>query len=62
MEYSDLARKYKPLNLGQGEPDFGAPEVLSDALKRVANYDNSLIHQYTRGFVSIYCYNLRQEI
>lgn len=46
-----LAAQYKPLNLGQGFPDFAAPKYVTDALGQVAQSDNLLLHQYTRGFV-----------
>lgn len=53
MEYSDLARKYKPLNLGQGAPDYGAPKVLSNTLIEMSQeVQTAQLHQYTRGFVS----------
>lgn len=51
-EYVILAAQYKPLNLGQGFPDFAAPKYATDALGEVAKSDNVLLHQYTRGFVS----------
>ena len=41
----------KPLNLGQGFPDFAAPDNVRNALSRVANDEsNVLLNQYTRGF------------
>lgn len=54
VEYAALAAKYKPINLGQGFPDFAAPSVVTRALADVAVDKNVLLHQYTRGFVSIY--------
>lgn len=51
MEYIQLALEYKPLNLGQGFPDFAAPEYVTKALRDVASSENVLLHQYTRGFV-----------
>lgn len=51
VEYIQLALEHKPLNLGQGFPDFAAPEHVTQALADVATGDNVLIHQYTRGFV-----------
>lgn len=51
VEYIQLALEHKPLNLGQGFPDFAAPEHVTKALADVATSDNVLIHQYTRGFV-----------
>jgi hypothetical protein len=52
VEYIQLALEHKPLNLGQGFPDYPPPKYVTDALAQVANSDNCLIHQYTRGFVS----------
>lgn len=51
-EYVELAAKYKPLNLGQGFPDYPAPNYVTEALKHVASTAESqpLLHQYTRGF------------
>uniref|UniRef100_T1H2Q0 Aminotransferase class I/classII large domain-containing protein n=1 Tax=Megaselia scalaris TaxID=36166 RepID=T1H2Q0_MEGSC len=49
-EYITLAMKYQPLNLGQGFPDFHAPENVTKALARVAQSENPLLQQYTRGF------------
>lgn len=54
MEYVALALQYKPLNLGQGFPDYFAPKNVTDALAATANSNNPLLQQYTRGFVSIY--------
>lgn len=54
MEYIQLALKYKPLNLGQGFPDFYAPENITKALAAATTSDNPLLNQYTRGFVSIF--------
>ncbi|KAK4882020.1 hypothetical protein RN001_005339 [Aquatica leii] len=50
VEYVKLAMAYKPLNIGQGFPDFAAPKYVTDALADVANSDNALFQQYTRGF------------
>jgi kynurenine--oxoglutarate transaminase/cysteine-S-conjugate beta-lyase/glutamine--phenylpyruvate transaminase len=50
VEYIQLALEHKPLNLGQGFPDYPPPKYVTDALAQVANSDNCLIHQYTRGF------------
>lgn len=51
-EYVELAEKYKPLNLGQGFPDYPAPSYVTEALKNVAAVAETqpLLHQYTRGF------------
>ncbi|XP_024942705.1 kynurenine--oxoglutarate transaminase 3 isoform X2 [Cephus cinctus] len=50
VEYIQLALKYKPLNLGQGFPDFYAPENVTKALAAAATSENPLLNQYTRGF------------
>lgn len=50
VESIQLALEYKPLNLGQGFPDFAPPQHLSQALAEVASDDNFLFHQYTRNF------------
>lgn len=52
VEYIQLALQYKPLNLGQGFPDYYAPENVTNALAAIAKSDNPLLQQYTRGFVS----------
>ncbi|XP_018576405.1 kynurenine--oxoglutarate transaminase 3 [Anoplophora glabripennis] len=49
-EYIQLSLEYKPLNLGQGFPDFPPPKYVTDALSQVATGDNCMVHQYTRGF------------
>ena len=49
VEFIQLALEYKPINLGQGFPDFAAPEHICKALSTaVLNDDNVLINQYTR--------------
>lgn len=50
VEYIQLALQYKPLNLGQGFPDFHAPENVTKALAAATTSDNPLLNQYTRGF------------
>jgi kynurenine--oxoglutarate transaminase/cysteine-S-conjugate beta-lyase/glutamine--phenylpyruvate transaminase len=52
VEYIGLALKYKPLNLGQGFPDFHAPETVRKALADATLNTNPLLNQYTRSFVS----------
>lgn len=55
VEYIQLAAEYKPaVNLGQGFPDYHAPEHVLKALSRVALGENPLANQYTRGFVSLF--------
>ncbi|CAG2160485.1 unnamed protein product [Oppiella nova] len=49
VEFIQLAGQYRPVNLGQGFPDFAAPEHLSRALaEAVVDRDRPLINQYTR--------------
>jgi kynurenine--oxoglutarate transaminase/cysteine-S-conjugate beta-lyase/glutamine--phenylpyruvate transaminase len=50
VEYLELFLKYKPLNLRHGFPDYCSQKLVVAALAEVANSDNDLIHQYTRGF------------
>ncbi|XP_011304493.1 kynurenine--oxoglutarate transaminase 3 isoform X2 [Fopius arisanus] len=50
VEYIGLALEYKPLNLGQGFPDFHAPEHVTTALAKTVTSENPLLNQYTRGF------------
>uniref|UniRef100_A0A1B6C996 Aminotransferase class I/classII large domain-containing protein n=2 Tax=Clastoptera arizonana TaxID=38151 RepID=A0A1B6C996_9HEMI len=50
VEYIQLALEHKPLNLGQGFPDFAAPENVTNSLAEIACGSNVLLHQYTRGF------------
>ncbi|KAM3966801.1 kynurenine aminotransferase-like isoform 2-T2 [Aphomia sociella] len=51
VEYIELASKYKPaVNLGQGFPDYHAPDHVTKALAEIVTSDNPLLNQYTRGF------------
>ncbi|XP_008547419.1 kynurenine aminotransferase [Microplitis demolitor] len=50
VEYIDLGLKYKPLNLGQGYPDFFAPSHVTDALASATKSNDPLLNQYTRPF------------
>ena len=52
IEYFELARKYKPIDLGIGSPDFLPPDFVLDAFKEAAGSTNNEIYQYTRGAVS----------
>lgn len=54
MEFVDLVAKHKPLNLGQGFPDYAISDYLPSTLAKVASEKNNLLHQYTRGFVCIF--------
>ncbi|KAF7494577.1 Kynurenine--oxoglutarate transaminase 3 [Sarcoptes scabiei] len=49
-EFIRLATEHKPLNLGQGFPDFAAPEFITDALVKATTNENIFLNQYTRGF------------
>ena len=64
VEFIQLALDYKPVNLGQGFPDFEAPEVVRKALaEAVVGPNNNALNQYTRGFVSIaIMYFLAQQL
>nr|XP_045585354.1 kynurenine aminotransferase-like isoform X2 [Procambarus clarkii] len=51
VEFIQLALEVKPLNLGQGFPDFAAPETVRKALAEASTSEtNVLLNQYTRGF------------
>lgn len=51
VEFIQLALEVKPLNLGQGFPDFAAPDTVRKALSEVVvDNSNVLLNQYTRGF------------
>lgn len=51
VEYIQLAADYKPaVNLGQGFPDYHAPDHVRKALSDIAIGENPLLNQYTRGF------------
>nr|XP_032528869.1 kynurenine--oxoglutarate transaminase 3-like isoform X2 [Danaus plexippus plexippus] len=51
VEYIQLAAEYKPaVNLGQGFPDYHAPEHVTKALAEITTGENPLFNQYTRGF------------
>ncbi|XP_056647588.1 kynurenine aminotransferase-like isoform X2 [Diorhabda sublineata] len=49
-EYIQMAIDYKPLNLGQGFPDYPPPKYIMDTLAKVSNESDYMLHQYTRGF------------
>ncbi|XP_077986429.1 kynurenine aminotransferase-like [Glandiceps talaboti] len=50
VEFVGLSLEYKPVNLGQGFPDFAAPPHVVDALAKTVTSPNIMMHQYTRGF------------
>ncbi|XP_072014497.1 kynurenine aminotransferase-like isoform X2 [Amphiura filiformis] len=50
VEFTKLASDTKAINLGQGFPDFAAPEHVVKGLSDVLQSSNPLTHQYTRGF------------
>ena len=52
MEFIQLALENKPLNLGQGFPDYGCPKHVTEGLAEVMHDPNLLLNQYTRGYVS----------
>ena len=52
VEFVQLALDHKPVNLGQGFPDFEAPECVRKGLADAAiGPNNVVLNQYTRGFV-----------
>lgn len=48
VEFIQLAQETKPVNLGQGFPDFPPPEFVVKALQEAAS--GNALHQYTRGY------------
>lgn len=51
-EYAQLDRDHRPLNLGQGSPDYLVTRDFNNVLAEVAaNADNEMT-QYARAFVS----------
>lgn len=50
VEFTKLAAEPGVLNLGQGFPDFKAPEHVVQSLQKAITSDNQFIHQYTRPF------------
>ena len=52
IEFMRLGMEHKPVDLGQGFPDYSAaPAHLLTALSDVVHSDNPLLHQYTRSGV-----------
>lgn len=58
IEYNNLAMITKPLNLGQGFPDYEPPSRFSNFLAEVALEKNVSFHQYTRGLVILKLKNI----
>ncbi|KAH9500265.1 Kynurenine--oxoglutarate transaminase 3 [Bulinus truncatus] len=50
VDISKLAVQHKSINLGQGFPDFMAPDHVVQCLRDTVNSDNPGVHQYTRSF------------
>lgn len=50
VEFVDLVTAHKPLNFGQGLPDYPASSYVPSTLVEVASSNNFLLHQYTRGY------------
>ncbi|XP_043242761.1 kynurenine aminotransferase-like isoform X1 [Amphibalanus amphitrite] len=50
VEFIQLALEHKPLNLGQGFPDYGCPKHVTEGLAEVMHDPNLLLNQYTRGY------------
>ncbi|TRZ21087.1 hypothetical protein HGM15179_006022 [Zosterops borbonicus] len=50
VEFVKLAATYSKVNLGQGFPDFPAPDFLTEAFSRALSGGNHMLHQYTRAF------------
>lgn len=51
-EFAALNKKYKPVDLGTGFPNYLPPKNLTKALKKVALSEDNHNYQYTSGFVS----------
>ncbi|NXS14308.1 KAT1 transaminase, partial [Neodrepanis coruscans] len=50
VEFVKLAATYSKVNLGQGFPDFPAPDFLREAFTTAVSGENHMLHQYTRAF------------
>ncbi|KAM4696058.1 uncharacterized protein WCC33_014786 [Rhinophrynus dorsalis] len=50
VELVSLVAQYKPVNLGQGFPDFSPPSFVREAFSRAVTEEPSLLNQYTRAF------------
>lgn len=53
VEFAELDKKYKPLNLGLGAPDFCPPSILTSALEEISKIEDHTLHQYARAYVSV---------
>uniref|UniRef100_A0A3B4XTZ0 Kynurenine aminotransferase 1 n=1 Tax=Seriola lalandi dorsalis TaxID=1841481 RepID=A0A3B4XTZ0_SERLL len=49
VEFTQLAADYKPVNLGQGFPDFSPPPFIQEAFCKAVS-GGPTMHQYTRAF------------
>lgn len=49
VEFGAINAQYKPVNVGQGFPDYSPPEYLKQALASAATSENDLMNQYTRS-------------
>ncbi|XP_039618488.1 kynurenine--oxoglutarate transaminase 1-like isoform X3 [Polypterus senegalus] len=50
LEFTKMAADYKPVNLGQGFPNFSPPDFVRQAFSDVVSGEDCLMHQYTRAF------------
>ncbi|GLV43831.1 Kynurenine aminotransferase [Carabus blaptoides fortunei] len=50
VEFAELDKKYKPLNLGLGAPDFCPPSILTSALEEISKIEDHTFHQYARAY------------
>ncbi|XP_028664863.1 kynurenine--oxoglutarate transaminase 1 isoform X2 [Erpetoichthys calabaricus] len=50
LEFTEMAAKYKSVDLGQGFPNFSPPDFVRQAFSDVVSGEDCLMHQYTRAF------------
>lgn len=50
VEFIQLALENKPVNLGQGFPDFSPPNYVTKAVSEAVLSENVLLNQYTRSY------------
>ncbi|VVC26951.1 Pyridoxal phosphate-dependent transferase, subdomain 2,Pyridoxal phosphate-dependent transferase [Cinara cedri] len=62
IEYNQLAAITKPLNLGQGFPDYEPPARITNFLAEVASEKNLYFHQYTRGLGHVRLVNVLSKL